>query len=211
MTVTHRVLTATLGAAILGILFVPAASACGVPAQLQSSSATQQLRLDPQNPIESISSAKLAGDLNNATIGSGASIVGMWSFQFISEGNTARYPTIPDGALLDFGYTQWHSDGTELLNSGGRAPAAENFCMGTWVQTGRYTYHLNHFALSYDATTGLLNGKTNIAETVTLSPGGTLYSGTFTITNFDTNGNKVGTALTGQVTADRITVDTTTP
>jgi hypothetical protein len=206
MKVTHRVLTATLGAAALGILFVPAASACGVPAQFQGASATQQLRLDPQNPLGSISSASLARDLSNAAIGSSVSIVGLWDFQFVSEGNTG----IPNGTILDFGYTQWHSDGTELLNSGGRAPATENFCMGVWVQTGRYTYQWNHFALSYDATTGLLNGKANIAETVTLSPGGTIYSGTFTITNFDTNGNKVGT-VSGQVTADRVTVDTTTP
>jgi hypothetical protein len=77
------------------------------------------------------------------------------------------------------------------MNSGGRAPATENFCMGVWQQTGPYTYVLNHFALSYDATTGLLNGKVNIAETITLSPGGTKYSGTFTITEFDTNGNEV--------------------
>ena len=208
MKVTHRVLTATLGAALMGILFVPAASACGVPAQFQGASATQQLRLDPQNPFESISSASLARDVANAASGSSGSIVGMWSFQLISKGNLNA--GIPDGTIIDFGYTQWHSDGTELLNSGGRAPATENFCMGVWVQTGRNTYQLNHFALSYDATTGLLNGKANILETVTLSPGGTIYSGTFTITNFDTNGNKVGT-LTGQVTADRITVDTTTP
>jgi hypothetical protein len=211
MKVTHRVLAATLGAAVLGILFVPAASACGVPAQFQGASVTQQLRLDPQNPIESIPSASLARDLTNASSASSASIVGMWSFRFISKGNSAGTPPIPDGAPLDFGYTQWHSDGTELLNSGGRAPATENFCMGVWVRTGRYTYQLNHFALSYDATTGLLNGRANIVETVTLSLGGTIYSGTFAITNFDTNGNKVGTTLTGQVTADRITVDTTTP
>ena len=135
----------------------------------------------------------------------------MWSFQLISKGDAGGQPNIPDGVLIDFGYTQWHSDGTELLNSGGRAPATENFCMGVWVQTGRYTYQLSHFALSYDATTGLLNGRVNILETVTLSPGGTLFSGTFAITSYDTNGNKVGTTLTGQVTATRVTVDTTTP
>ena len=82
--------------------------------------------------------------------------------------------------------------------------------MGVWQQTGRSTYVLSHFALSYDATTGLLNGKVNIAETVTLSPGGTKYSGTLTITAFDTEGNQVD-RVTGQVTANRITVDTTTP
>lgn len=211
MKVTHRVITTTLSAAVLGVLFVPAVYACGVPTQFLSASAAQQLRLDPQNPLESISSEKLVRDLSNSASGSAASIVGMWSFQFISKGNGGGDPAIPDGALLDFGYTQWHSDGTELLNSGGRAPATENFCMGVWAQTGRYTYQLSHFALSYNATTGALNGKANIVETVTLSPGGTTFSGTFAITNYDTNGNKVGNTITGQVTADRITVDTTTP
>ena len=53
------------------------------------------------------------------------SIVGMWSFNMT--------PTAGPG---DFGYQQWHSDGTELMNSGGRAPATQNFCMGVWRQTG---------------------------------------------------------------------------
>ena len=59
-----------------------------------------------------------------------ASIVGMWNFQFVSKGNTAHNPSIPDGALLDFGYHQVHSDGTEIINSSGHAPATENFCLG---------------------------------------------------------------------------------
>jgi hypothetical protein len=209
MNATHRVITTTLSAAIAGILFVPAASACGYPTQLQGLT-IQQLQQNPQNPLEAASSVSLARDQRAASRGSGVSIVGMWSIQFISEGNTAHSPGIPDGAVIDFGYVQWHSDGTELMNSGGRAPATENFCMGVWQQTGPSTYVLNHFALSYDATTGLLNGKANIAETITLSPGGTKYSGTFTITEFDTNGNEVD-SVTGQIAADRITVDTTTP
>jgi hypothetical protein len=64
--------------------------------------------------------------------------------------------------------------------------------------------------LSYDGTSGLLTGKVLIAEGVTLSPGGTKYSGTFTITAFDTNGNQVD-QVAGQISANRITVDTSTP
>ena len=210
MNAKHRVITTTLSAAIAGILFVPAAGACGYPTQPQSSLTTQQLRLDPQNPLEGVSSASLARDQSAASHESSASIVGMWSIQFLSMGNTAHNPPIPDGAPLDFGYGQWHSDGTEIFNSGGRAPATENFCLGVWQQTGPYTYALNHFALSYDATTGLLNGKVDIVESVTLSSGGTKYSGTLTITAFDTKGNPVD-RVTGQVTGERITVDTTAP
>ena len=209
MNATHRIITTSLSAAIAGILFVPAAGACGYSTALQSPLTIQQLRTDPQNPLETATSADLIRDLN-ASSGSAASIVGMWSVQFISMGNTKHNPPIPDGAQLDFGYVLWHGDGTEFMNSGGRSPSTQNFCMGVYDQTGRYTYQLNHFALTYNGTTGAWTGKVMIAESITLSPGGTKYSGTVTITSFDTNGNQID-QVTGQISANRITVDTTTP
>jgi len=120
-------------------------------------------------------------------------IVGMWSFRMISGGQTA-----------DFGYQQWHSDGTELMNSGGRAPATENFCMGVWRQVAPSKYHLNHLALSYDASSGTLNARVNIKEDVTLDASGTSYSGTFTIDVYDPNGTTVVARQSGQVTAQRV-------
>jgi hypothetical protein len=209
MNLTHRIVTTTLSAAIAGVLFAPAAGACGYSTTLPAALTLQQLRVNPQDPLEAAPSAALARDMNAASK-DGVSIVGMWSVQFISMGNTKHNPPIPDGAPLDFGYVQWHSDGNEFMNSGGRPPSSQNFCMGVYQQTGRYTYQLNHFALSYDGTSGLLTGKVLIAESVTLSPGGTKYSGTFTITAFDTNGNQVD-QVAGQISANRITVDTSTP
>jgi hypothetical protein len=47
------------------------------------------------------------------------------------------------------GFSQWHSDGTEILNSS-RPPATSNFCLGVWEKTGPFAYKLNHFALSSD-------------------------------------------------------------
>jgi hypothetical protein len=209
MKAIHNSITTSLSAAAVGILFVSAASACA-PTELGAPFAMQQLRVDPQNPLESVSSASLARDLSSGSNMSNASIVGMWSIQFLSQGNTTHNPSIPDGAMIDFGYNQWHGDGTEILNSGARSPAQENFCLGVWQKTGHSTYLLNHFALNYDAATGVMIGKISIVEMVTLSPGGTSYSGTFIYTVFDTKGNKTD-RLTGQVTAERITVDTATP
>ena len=120
------------------------------------------------------------------------SIVGMWSFR-----QTAG------GQLVDFGYQQWHSDGTELLNSGGRAPATENFCMGTWSQPSPGHYHLNHMALSYD-TSGVLNAKVTIKEDVVLSATGMNFSGTFSIDVRDPNSNALLQHVAGQVTGERI-------
>ncbi len=140
-----------------------------------------------------------------------ASVVGMWNIQFISQGNTAHTPPIPDGAQIDFGYSQWHSDGTELMNSGGHAPATGNFCMGTWVRSGFFTYVLNHFALSYDASNGNLTGKVDIREQVTLDPSGNEFTGTFTIDVYDPSTGAQLDHLAGNVSATRVTVDQTTP
>jgi hypothetical protein len=211
MKVAHRAVTTTLSAAAVGLLLVSAASACDMAAQnLTAPFAVGQLMLDSRKPLELATSASLARDLNSAAAGNGPSIVGMWSFKFISQGNNTHNPPIADGVELNFGYTQLHSDGTEILNAGARSPAQQNFCLGVWQRTGNFTYQVNHFALNYNATTGLLLGRILVIETVTVSPGGTALSGTFVETVFDTNGNQTD-HVTGQVTAERITVDTTTP
>ncbi len=66
-----------------------------------------------------------------------ASIVGLWKFTFVAEGNSGNPAPFnpPDGATLDAGYVQWHSDGTEIMNSG-RDPATGSFCLGVWKTTG---------------------------------------------------------------------------
>lgn len=120
------------------------------------------------------------------------SIVGLWSFR-----QTAG------SQLVDFGYQQWHSDGTELMNSGGRAPATENFCMGTWTQPSPGHYHLNHVALSYD-TSGVLNAKVTIKEDVSVAASGMSYAGTFSIDVHNPTTNALLQHVAGQVTAQRI-------
>jgi hypothetical protein len=123
------------------------------------------------------------------------SIVGMWDVSFLS-GN----------ATIDFGYQVWHADGTEFMNSGGRAPSTQNFCLGVWEKTGPFTYKLNHFALSYD-TSGVLNARVNIKETVTVDFKGNTYSGPFTIDAYDPNTNALLQHVAGTITGKRITVD----
>lgn len=129
-------------------------------------------------------------------------IVGMWKVQF----------TATDGSdFADFGYSQWHSDGTELLNSGSRAPATQNYCLGVWAKTGDATYKLNHFALSYDQMTGVLDGKVNIREEVKINANRNAFSGTFTIAVYDPAGATVVHQVQGDVTGTRVTVNTPTP
>ena len=130
-----------------------------------------------------------------------AAIVGMWKVQFVSEGTAG----VPDGTVVDSPYVQWHSDGTEIMNSS-KAPITGNFCLGVWKKTGWSTYKLNHFALAWDPTGTIFVGPANIREEVTLDGGGNRYWGTFTIDQFDTHGNTLA-HVAGKITAERVTPD----
>ena len=131
------------------------------------------------------------------------SIVGFWHVVFTSQGTTN--PPIPDGVVIDAGFSQWHSDHTEILNSS-RPPAIANFCLGAWAKTGANTYTLNHFALSFNPD-GTMQGPANIRETVSLSADGNTYSGTFSIDQYDTHLNLLA-HIVGTISATRVTVNT---
>ena len=175
MRVTYRAVSTALSAGVVGMLLATAASACALGDQ-PGPLATQQLFSDAQNPMGMATFSSLAHEQSDASSANSASIVGMWSFQLISEGNTTRNPSIADGAQLNFGYIQFHSDNTEIQNAGARSPAQQNFCLGVWQKTGHNTYQVNHFALNYNGSTGVLIGRnSSLIETLTLSPGGTSF------------------------------------
>ena len=141
-----------------------------------------------------------------------AGIVGMWRFQLVS----------PVAGVVDYGYAQWHSDGTEIQNSGVHAPDTSNFCLGVWKQVGPNKYQLNHLPLAWTGTSG--GGGTNlpaaaiqITETVHLTDNDHM-SGTFTLTAYAWDGSDglnvgsmLGSPLTGTVTATRVTISSTVP
>ncbi len=124
-----------------------------------------------------------------------APITGFWKVQL----------SLPDGTVIDQGYITWHADGTEILNSS-RPPISGNFCMGVWKRTGRSTYKLNHFAMEWDPSGTTFIGPLNLKEEITLDRSHNSYAGTFTVDQYDTNGNIIGHGA-GNVTAQRITAD----
>jgi hypothetical protein len=98
--------------ALLAAALAPSARAgCGDIGNLQAPFVFAQPSSSAQAVSQRASFAAEAIASGNAMINT-ASIVGMWNVQFISQGNTAHNPPIPDGVQIDFGYTQWHSDGT---------------------------------------------------------------------------------------------------
>jgi len=100
-----------------------------------------------------------------------ASIVGLWRFQFS--------PSLGG----DFGTVIWHQDGTEIMISAARDPAAGDVCMGTWKQTGPFTYELNHIAMGHDGPPGgppspTFTNTVHLHEHIKLAPSGNSYTGT---------------------------------
>jgi hypothetical protein len=128
------------------------------------------------------------------------SIVGFWHFKQASGMNT-----------FDAGYEEFHSDGTEIFNSGSRAPDTGNFCMGVWQQVSPYHYKLNHRAI------GWVSGGTTpayiatILEDLTLSHDGNSFSGRYKVTAYDLTGHFLQVISSGKVTGARVTVSDTVP
>lgn len=128
-------------------------------------------------------------------------VVGFWKVKLTAKDT----PGIPDGTVLDDGFQQWHSDGTEIMNSS-RVPATGNFCMGVWKKTATSKYRLNHFGLSWDLSNTYV-GPANIRSNIVLSNDGNKFTGTFTVDQYDTNGNVLA-HLQGQIVGKRVTVYT---
>jgi hypothetical protein len=190
-----KVIVAAFGTAVVGTIWAPAAIAgCAFPGETGKS--VPQSRDGMLRPVSFL----LTGDRSDD---GDAGIVGFWHVTFVSEGS--QY--IPDHTPVDSAYVQWHSDGTEIMNSS-RVPATGSFCLGVWKQTGRFTYHLNHIALSWNAD-GTPQGPASIREEVTLDRSGNSYSGTFTIVQYDVTGTTVQppTPIVGVITGRRITAN----
>ena len=197
-----KTVAAALGILVCATVFIPTARAdCGSysgPGQKAMPSSTQPpLKLVAYR----LTTRAVAARDEDHDRDRDAAIVGMWKVLLVSEGTTG----IPDGTVIDSAYAQWHSDGTEIMNSG-KPPITSSFCLRVWKKIGESTYKLNHFALSWDPTGTVFLGPANIREDVTLDNQGNSFLRTFTIDQFDTNGKTLA-HIAGKITAQRVTPD----
>src|ERR1700729_1035995 len=163
MKTISKMLGAALGFVLMGALLTAMAAAqCGTPTAKLHKRAWRVG--DPTAPLTQ------AADTVEP-------IVGMWHVMFTAEGN-GEGP--PNGTPIDNALIVWHSDGTEIMNSG-RPPQDGNFCMGIWRKVGPNQYRVNHFAWAGNDTTNAGNpvGPTRLVEAVTVSADGNSLSGTF--------------------------------
>jgi hypothetical protein len=195
-----------MGALALALAMTPAAIAqCGMP--------TKAVKPTGWTPViggARLMRASLDGEDNPE---GNQSLVGMWHVIFTAK--TMNGGAIPDQGI-DNALSVFHSDNTEIMNSF-RPPQDGNFCLGVWKQIGRSKYYVNHipwFANQYpnDTNNGIGDpvGPTQILETITVAPDGNHFSGTFSLTAYNTDGSVMVT-FTGVLSATRITTSTTVP
>ena len=134
-----------------------------------------------------------ASDLRQEADFEGPSIVGLWSVSLVAGGNQ-----------VDWGYAEWHADGTEIMNSGGHTPASGNFCLGVWRQSGPNSFHLKHFPLAYNPATGALAAKIILTEDVSLDRGGQSFVGSFSEDIYDPTGTTLEQHVAGAITGHRV-------
>ncbi len=196
MKAIFKTITAALGLVVIGMILAAAANAeCG---DLQRFKLGASLQPQSWQGMGEFGPASLL-EVSDST----DPIVGFWQVTLTAKGNLPPGP--PDGVQIDKGFSQWHSDGTEILNSS-RPPVTQSFCLGVWKNVGHSRYKLNHFPISWDPNSNLV-GLANIREEVTLSPDGKSFTGTFTIDQYDQSGNLL-VHIIGVVSATRLTVDT---
>lgn len=198
----------------------PALAGCGLPYQLGTSQAQWQA---PAREVAQLipavyrpgSEGFIRVDFEARTPNNG--IEGLWKVSFVSDGVPPN--PVPAGVMTDFGTVQWHSDGTELMISGGRAPSTGDVCMGVWEQVGAFTYKLKHIALAWISSDtppsmggpgpspAQFLGPAVISELVTLSRSRDKYEGTFTIDQYNADESALLVHISGTINGTRITVD----
>jgi hypothetical protein len=201
MRTTFKKVAATLGTSVLTatLLAVTASAGCVPLQQIKPATSFHPQSWQGQGDFAS-GSLRLIADFGDDPI------VGLWRVKFTAMGNVG--PGLPpDGTVVDNAFVQWHSDGTEIMNSS-RNPATQSFCLGVWKKTGLLRYKLNHFTISWDPSHDPNNplGPGNVRENVTLSPDGATFTGTFLIVQYNSAG-KVLIRIKGLLSAIRITPD----
>ena len=149
----------------------------------------------------------LAAAAQSANSNGGGPIVGLWQVVM----------TASEGFVFDFGFQQFHTDGTELMISGGVPPTIGNVCIGVWERGAGGVIHLRHVTWNWagdevlgDAPTGYFH----LEVTVRTNSQGTAYAGTWKTASYDLGTGplgsggppQAGTEFNGTIQAVKISV-----
>jgi hypothetical protein len=175
---------AFLSATVVAASVVEARAACTVPGPSKLSAMTAANKLARPGMAPALAAAAQSGASNG-----GGPIVGQWQVVMTA------FPGTPGEFIFDFGFQQFHADGTELMISGGVPPTIGNVCIGAWERGAGGAIHLRHMTWNWNGDEVLGDVPTGyFLLEVTLRPNsqGTAYSGTWRTASFDLGTGPLG-------------------
>ena len=203
---SSRVLSvALLSAAVLAASAIDARAACTAGGAKPSPlSAAGKLARPGAPPVLAV--AAQGGSTNG-----GGPIVGQWQVLMTA------FPGTNDEFVFDFGFQQFHSDGTELMISGGVPPTIGNVCIGAWERGPGGVIVLRHMTWNWagnEVPGDLPTGYFLLEVRLRTDSQGTAYAGTWKAASYDLGTGPLGSggppqpnsSFEGTLQAVRVTV-----
>lgn len=130
----------------------------------------------------------LAAAAQNAS-SSGGPIVGQWQVVMTA------FPGTNNEFVFDFGFQQFHPDGTELMISGGVPPTIGNVCIGAWEREAGGVIRLRHMTWNWagnEVLGDLPTGYFLLEVALRTNALGTAYAGTWRAASYDLGAGPLG-------------------
>lgn len=131
----------------------------------------------------------LAAAAQGATSSGGGPIVGQWQVVMTA------FPGTNNEFVFDFGFQQFHADGTELMISGGVPPTIGNVCIGAWAREANGVVRLRHMTWNWagnEVLGDLPTGYFLLDVALRTDSQGTAYTGTWRAASFDLGAGPLG-------------------
>jgi hypothetical protein len=175
---------ALLSAALLAAGATGARAACMAPGASKPSSLSGAVKLARPGIAPALAAAAQGAGSNE-----GGSIVGQWQVVMTA------FPRTANEFVFDFGFQQFHADGTELMISGGVPPTIGNVCIGAWEREAGGVIRLKHMTWNWagnEVLGDLPTGYFFLEVALRTNSQGTVYAGTWRAASFDLGAGPLG-------------------
>ncbi len=174
----------SVAAALLGAGVIDAQAACMAPRVSKPSALKGAVRLAQPGKAPAFAAAAQNGSSNG-----GGPIAGQWQVLMTA------FPGTANEFVFDFGFQQFHNDGTELMISGGVPPTIGNVCIGAWERDAGGVIRLRHMTWNWAGNEVLGDPPTGyfwLEVTLRTNSQGTAYAGTWTAASYDLGAGPLG-------------------
>jgi hypothetical protein len=175
---------ALLSAAVLAAGAIEARAACYAPRASKLSALTGAAKLARPGTALAPAAAAQGGGSSG-----GGPIVGQWQVLMTA------FPGTSNEFMFDFAFQQFHSDGTEMMLSGGVPPSIGNVCLGVWERGAGGVIRTRHTVWNFvgnEVFGDLPTGYFVLDVTLRTNSQGTAYSGTWKAASYDLGAGPLG-------------------